>query len=252
MIQRGLLRKEWHESLRTYRIVILPLVFLLLGIAQPVAYHFMPSLLEQAGLPEGMIIELPPMSSADVLVTVFDQYNQMGTLVIILLSMGLISREIETGTAGLILSLGASRRSYYAYKWIPLAILTVLSVVLGLLGSAYYTSELFGPVNWGTTVLSGVVYSLQLLFTLSLTFALGAAGAPPVLSAGVAILVSLVLSLLGGILPDAAPWLPHVASTLARRLILSEQIEWVRAVIPLLWSGMVLYVGQRIFTRRDL
>ncbi|GAK03650.1 hypothetical protein JCM19037_1989 [Geomicrobium sp. JCM 19037] len=55
-----LLRKEWIETTRSYRIIWLPLLFVLLGIMQPLTSYYLSDLLEQfGGLPDGAMFVIP-------------------------------------------------------------------------------------------------------------------------------------------------------------------------------------------------
>lgn len=58
------LRKEWVEALRSYRILILGAVFLLLGIMNPLSAKFLPELVN-AMMPEGMTIALAQPQALD-------------------------------------------------------------------------------------------------------------------------------------------------------------------------------------------
>lgn len=52
-----MVQKELLEQARSFKLLWVPLVFIILGIMQPVSMHLMPLILEQAGnLPEGTVI----------------------------------------------------------------------------------------------------------------------------------------------------------------------------------------------------
>lgn len=159
-----------HRGRAPFALPIVPLVFLLLGVAQPITFHFMPELLQQAGLPEGMTIEIPPVAPVDIIAGVLDQLNQVGVLTVILVAMGLFGREIESGVAGFMGSLGISRFSYFAAKWSVLAGITLASTVLAVLGAAYYTDILFEPVPWGPLIYGALIYFQHLAFITQNTY----------------------------------------------------------------------------------
>ena len=63
-----LYKKEWLEIIRSYKLIWVPLVFILLGAMQPVTTYFLPDILANAGnLPNGTVIELPTPHASDVL-----------------------------------------------------------------------------------------------------------------------------------------------------------------------------------------
>lgn len=253
MIRHGLLAKEWMESARTYRALVVPLVFLLTAVAQPIAYYFMPAILDQAGLPEGLVIQMPAITSVDVVRSVFDQFTQLGTLVIVLVTMGMISREMETGTAALLFSMGVPRHTYFAAKWLPAALLAVGSTLLATLGAAYYTAVLFDPVPWSRAVLAALVYSLQLVFVATVTLAVSAVVANQLVAAVSAIVAAIVLGLVGAVAPGVAPWLPFYAGRLAQEIVAgAEAVRWGAVLSPAVWTAVVYALGTAALIRRDM
>ena len=63
-----LYRKEMTEMARNYKILWIPIVFILLGVMQPVSSYYMPEILDTfGGLPEGTILEMPTPTGAEVL-----------------------------------------------------------------------------------------------------------------------------------------------------------------------------------------
>jgi len=63
-----LYKKEWLEIIRSYKLIWVPLVFILLGAMQPVTTYFLPEILANAGnLPNGTVIKIPTPHASDVL-----------------------------------------------------------------------------------------------------------------------------------------------------------------------------------------
>ncbi len=55
-----LMKKEWLDAKRSYKILWLPVVFIFLGMLQPLSSFYLPEILKVAsGLPDGMAITLP-------------------------------------------------------------------------------------------------------------------------------------------------------------------------------------------------
>src|SRR5690606_38665844 len=99
-----LFRKELVEGVRNYKWIWIPLVFVLLGIMQPVMTYFLPQLLETAGgLPEGAVIELPTPTGSQVMAETMSNFNTIGLLVLVLAFMGTIASERSSGVAGMVL-----------------------------------------------------------------------------------------------------------------------------------------------------
>ena len=64
-----LFQKEWKESVRNLKWVWIPIVFILLGIMEPITTYFLPQILESAGnMPDGAVFQLPEMTPGQILV----------------------------------------------------------------------------------------------------------------------------------------------------------------------------------------
>ena len=71
-----LFQKEWRENIRNFKILWIPLVFILFGITEPVMNYYMPQILSSVGnLPEGTVIEFPSMTSEQILMSTISQYQ---------------------------------------------------------------------------------------------------------------------------------------------------------------------------------
>lgn len=95
-----LLKKEWRENFRNYKVFWIPIVFILFGIIEPMTNYFMPQILDSVGnLPDGAVIEIPPPEPEEILVAVMGQYQLIGILVLVLAYMGSVAGERKNGTA---------------------------------------------------------------------------------------------------------------------------------------------------------
>ena len=95
-----LLQKEWREHTRNFKILWIPLVFIIFGIMEPVTNHFLPEIMKSVGnMPEGAEFLWPEFKGEDIFVSLLGQYQFIGILIIILAFMGTISGERKNGTA---------------------------------------------------------------------------------------------------------------------------------------------------------
>lgn len=104
------LRKEWVEALRSYRILILGAVFLLLGIMNPLSAKFLPELVN-AMMPEGMTIALAQPQALDSYLQFFKNVPQIGLIVLVVVFSGMLPRELQNGTLVNLLTKGLTRSS---------------------------------------------------------------------------------------------------------------------------------------------
>jgi ABC-2 type transport system permease protein len=218
--------KEWLEMVRNYKLVWVPIVFILLGVMQPVTSYFLPEILASAGsLPEGAVIEIPLPSGAEVLSQTLQQYNTLGLLIVALSFMTAISSERSSGTAALMLVKPISRGAFVTSKWAAMAALILVSFALGYLGAWYYTILLIGPVESGLVFGSLLIYGLWLIFigTLTLLFsALFKSGAP---AAFAALGLAAALTIASSLWRDLLAWSPSLLAGRAYSLLQTAEVD---------------------------
>lgn len=199
-------RKEMQEMGRSYKWLWVPLVFLMLGIMQPVMIRFMPVILKSAGnMPEGMTITIEPPSGMEVMAQTLSQFNSVGLMILVLSIMTLISGERQSGVSQMIFAKPVSYISYTAAKWASMLALVTASFALGFAGAWYYTVQMIGSVETGAVLKAGLLYLLWLWFTGSLTLLMSSLMNP---AAGIAF-VSLGAAIL---LSMASQWLPRITA----------------------------------------
>ncbi len=65
-----LLQKEWRENTRNFKILWIPLVFIIFGILEPVTNHYLPEIMKSVGnMPEGTEFIWPEFQGIDILVS---------------------------------------------------------------------------------------------------------------------------------------------------------------------------------------
>lgn len=201
-----LLKKEWRENLRNYKLFWIPAVFVLLGITEPVTNYYLPQILDSVGnLPEGTVMEFPVPEPEQVMVAIMGQYQLLGLLVLVLAYMGTIAGERKSGTATLLYARPLSFKAYFMSKWMMASIIALLSVWLGFLAGYYYTYLLFGSIGLMDLVRFGFTYSLWILLVVTVVLVASAlmpnAGLAAAVSLGVIVISQLVDGLLGAYWP---------------------------------------------------
>ena len=140
-----LLGKELREQIRTYRLPVVAIVFVLFGISSPVLARFTKELLNLLGSQAmgGIQIVLPEPVVADAISQLLKNLSQFGILIAILLAMGTVSSEKERGTAAFILTKPASRLSFLLAKFVAIGITLAVAVAAACAVGALYTALLF-------------------------------------------------------------------------------------------------------------
>lgn len=136
---RVFFKKEMVEHIRTYKLLIMLVVFFIFGIMNPLTAKLTPELLEKF-MPEGVLISLPEPSSIDSWAQFYKNITQMGLIVTVLVFSSVLSSELSKGTLINLLTKGLSRTAVIMGKFA--AMLTIWTVSLA---TAFVTT-------WGYTV----------------------------------------------------------------------------------------------------
>ncbi|MBI2861514.1 MAG: ABC transporter permease subunit [Chloroflexi bacterium] len=163
----ALLKKELAEQLRTYKLLIVAVVFLLLGMTTPLMTKYLPELIKLAG--EEIKVEFPTPTAVMALKEYADNIVQIGLLVAVLIGMGSIARERERGTAAMILSKPVSRGAFVVAKLLAGSVTLTLSLAAGALAGYFYTLVLFGAASTQAFIGLNVLLALFLMMCFSVT-----------------------------------------------------------------------------------
>jgi ABC-2 type transport system permease protein len=235
-----LFRKEWLEMSRNYKMIWIPLVFILFGLLQPVTNYYMPDIMKNASnLPEGTIIEIPIPSSGEVLAQTLSQFNQMGVLVLILAFMGIVAAERRTGMIKAILVKPVNYTSYIMAKWVSALLLSAVAVALGMLASWYYTELLIDQYPFIDLVKGTGIYFGWILFLLTFTVFLSSRLKSSGLVAAFALLLSILLSLSTSLLGKWMEWSPAQLTTAASSYLVDGSVEGP-LLLPLTITGLLV------------
>ena len=212
-----LLQKEWKEQTRNFKLLWIPIVFIIFGIIEPVSNYYLPEIMKSVGnMPEGAEFVWPEFTGEELFMSLLGQYQFIGILVIVLGFMGSISGERKSGTATLLYVRPISFRAYFLSKWVVVNVIVLGSVWLGFFAAWYYISILFNSVNAGEVFGFIATYSLWIIFVVTVVLALSAS-----FSTGIAATLSLVLTLFFPIIDSLigeywtiSPWkLPQYATS---------------------------------------
>ena len=140
-----LLRKELREIRRTWRIWVLPAILLFIAITSPILAQITPALVRSlASNQPGVVIELPDPTPLDSYRQFASQLSQIGLLALIITTAGIISSELRSGTAILVLTKPVSRRSFVLAKLAAQLALLTGATILATLVCWVGTLAIFG------------------------------------------------------------------------------------------------------------
>lgn len=204
-------KKEFIESIRTYKLIIIMTVFLLFGFMNPVVAKVMPEMI-QSFLPEGMTITLAPPTALDSWMQFFKNVSQMGFMILVVLNSGLMANEFSKGTLVNVLTKGLARPTVVLSKLFASSVIWTMSYSVCVMITTIYTFYfwkvayleslflalsglwLFGVLLIALVILGGVLFKSMagsLLFT-----------------GGIVTILTII-----NIMPDARPYNPSTIST---------------------------------------
>lgn len=193
------LRKDLSEQWRTRKLLIVVVVLLAFGLMSPILAKITPDLLESLG--EGQLGEvqiiIPEPSTRDATDQFVKNTTQFGLLLAVLVGFGAIVGERERGQLALIFPHPLPRRTFVLAKFVALAILFGLALLLGAIADYAYTVLLFEAPDLGGFVAMVALLYVWLLCLVGLTLLASALGRSMAIAGAIAFGLVLALSLAG-------------------------------------------------------
>jgi len=137
-------KKEFFESMRTYRLIVLTAVMILLGIMNPLIAKLLPEILGGVDLGGGIVIDLPEPTALDSWTQFYSNVGQMGMLALIITFSGIMANELSRGTLVNLLTKGLKRYKIILAKFLSASVIWTGTYLLCLLVCYMYT-EYFWP-----------------------------------------------------------------------------------------------------------
>ncbi|MBM7553751.1 ABC transporter permease [Thalassobacillus pellis] len=248
--------REMLEYWRNFKWIWVPVIFILLGVTDPLSTYYLPQIIESVGgLPEDATFDIPTPPPADVLMMSLSQYSQLGVLVVALMSMGLISGERKSGAAELVLVKPIRYSTYVTAKWAATSVLVLLSLIVGLLASWYYTNLLFGEIAFGDLLLTLLFYSLWLFYVVSISILLNTMFKTPGLVGFLTILLVILTSIVTNIFDHILDWSPAQLSSYINIVLTEGAIPnelWGTTVVTVLLIVGLLTLSIYTFRAREM
>ncbi|MEI3599995.1 MULTISPECIES: ABC transporter permease [unclassified Oceanobacillus] len=252
-----LLKKEWKQFLMEWKIIWFPIVFILLGLMQPVVTYYMPLLLETFGGSEGITIDplVMKQTSGEVLAsTIGSQFDQLGVMVIVISIMGMIQMDRKDGMLDIILTKPVSLISYVLSKYSSHLLLVLFSISVGYLISYGYTVFLFDPIPIQNVLLGFAYYSFWIAFIVALVLLMSAVFKQTAILAISSIGILFMIHMMKGWNRILDLLLPSTISAEAMNQIITGQGSeiFIHIVVTVLWSIILIYLTvQKLSIRKE-
>jgi len=214
-----LLNKEIAEQWRTGRLPVVAVIFLLFGLASPVLAKYTPDIVKLAA--STIDIHVPTPTIKDAVAQLIKNLSEVGVLTAILLAMGSVAGEKESGTAAFVLVKPVSRFAFLAAKFSGLAVTMAVAVFVCGLGAYLYTDLLFAPLTVVGFAAACLVILLGLLEIAAVTFLGSTLVRSSIPAAGIGI-VALVVAGVVASLPNVGHFTPLGLNELAMDLALRQ------------------------------
>lgn len=251
-----LFQKELLEMSRNFKWIWVPISFILLGVMDPISTYYMPQIIDSlGGLPEGTILEMPTPPTPDILMMSIGQFNLLGVLIIVLITMGVISGERKSGVAGIILVKPVAFSSFITAKWAAALLLIWISYFIGFLASWYYVGILFEWIPFGDFIQVFFIYGVWLSFVLTVTVFFNTLFKSPGVVGFLSIAIVIVISLVSGSLAHLLEWSPaQLISYSGEYLVTNSFPDATVPAILIALAGMILLLigAVLVFRKKEL
>ena len=246
-----LLRKEVTEQWRTRRLPAVAVIFLLFGLASPVLAKYTPDIVKLAA--STIDIHVPTPTIKDAVAQLIKNLSQFGVLTAILLAMGSVAGEKESGTAAFVLVKPVSRFAFLAAKFSGLALTMAIAVLACGLAAYLYTDLLFAPLTVLGFGAACLVILLGLLEIAAVTFLGSTLVRSSIPAAGIGI-VGLVIAGVVASLPNVGRFTPLGLNELAGDLALQQTATgWnLPVIVNAAFVVIALAISWLVFRRQEM
>lgn len=164
-------KKEMLENLRTYRLLILVIAYILFGLMEPIMYRMLPVILESEGLDPAMM-QMMDTSQQGLLRSYMGNLSQIGLIVVTLTIMGTLSHELQRKYWILPRSKGGNPTAMVLSKFFLYSFGLVLATLLGFMVNNFYGRVLFEYTGLDLVgvVQSALLFALYFIFLLAVLF----------------------------------------------------------------------------------
>lgn len=247
----GFLKKEWTESVKTYKLLLVAAIFTFLGVLNPFTAKITPILMKKL-LPAGALVELPDPTALDSWLQFHKNVPQMGLIFFILLFSTMMSKELERGTLTMLLTKGLPRSTVITSKFFLAACYWTAAILLSS-GITYAYTAFY----WNQDGVHHLLFSIVSLYVFGLLIlALTLWGNTFFASSYGGIVVALLAvgtMFLAAIFPSAADWNPLQLLSSASALLTGETVPgdlWLPCCLTVLLIFVSLWLTIAHFQKK--
>ena len=218
-----LLRKEVAEQWRTARLPVMVVIFLVVGLGSPLLAKYTPEIVKAAA--GSLPVPIPAPTQRDAIVQLTKNLVQFGAVAAVLLAMGSVAAEKESGTAAFVLVKPVSRLAFLVAKFSGLLATLAAAVAACGAGAYLYTAILFAAPTAPGFAAACLLLLLSLLVVAALTFLGSTLTRSSIPAAGVG-LAAIAVGATAAAIPNAGRFSPFGLGGLANDLATGRTADW--------------------------
>jgi len=244
-------RKEWRYLIRSYRFLIAVVVLLFFGLTSPVLARYQEELMN--AIPTGDItVSMPPATVMTAIGQYAKNMAQDGVLLGLLLTMGAVAMEKDKGTAAMMLVKPLPRGSFLTAKFLSLAAMFAICLIVTGLSAYYYTWLLFEAMNIGHWLVLNLLLFVYFLVIVAITLFCSTITRSQGAAIGIAFGLLVIGWFAGGIL-RLGKFMPGELVTWGVRLMQGDGSQsWIALGVSLGLIIVPLLAAWQIFKRQEL
>jgi ABC-2 type transport system permease protein len=250
----ALFKKELLAIGKTYRLWVVPAVFLFFALLSPPAAKYTPQIISFA-MPKGISIKIPEPVLLDALIQWTKNLAQMGILATILFTMGLVSEEKARNTIQLVLTKPVSRTAFVLSKLLAQSILILGSIKIGAFICYLYALAIFGGDKSAAFTQANLLFLVYYFLIIVITLSFSTVFSNQIAAGGLSILGFAVLSILPVFNTALSKYSPGALPTLADKILKGQagiaQSYWP-ILTTLILTVLFLVTALLIFQRQEL
>jgi ABC-2 type transport system permease protein len=232
----ALTKKELRESLKTSKLLIAAVVFVLAGTGGVILTYYLPDLVRnQAG--SGLTIIVGKQTVVNAVDAYLSNMAQLPMVAAILLAMGAVAEERAHGVGAMVLSRPVSRVAYMLAKLTGYGLVLLGGLALGAIAAFYYIALLFAGARLGPYLAINLGLAVTLLDVLATTLLCSTLLRNGVAAGGLAFVLFIALSTLPALWSPLGDSLPMSITGHAHALLSGA---WGPSALPRPLLGGVL------------
>ena len=241
-----------QEISRTYKLYVVPGLFLFFGFTSPLLTKLMPQLL--TSLVGEISITLPEMTWIDSYGQFFKNLNQLGLLAVVLTTMGTIADERSRGISQLVLTKPVSRSGYVLAKYVANLLLVATSSCIAFGAAWLYTNVLFSGTGFEAGFRGIVTYLVYMAVILGVVIFASASTKSAVAAGGLTVLGLIVLNVLPFLSNTLSRYSPGALPGHLTRAIAGSAVPELggAAIFAAATIVLLLVAASWVFSRKEL